>query len=170
MGFEADIEVSLVVPTRLFDTPSHASSLTAKMRVVVNTFTTKRPLCGPEESIAWRSKAIGFLLVGFGGQWEKRHSVCQGAGSRELGFFVTVAVAIGLFATGKLGLEITSSLAYIHSKASLCQRLSQAAALQFHEAAFTTLPCLVRKTAGSHSSAKTCLLFSPLNPPVHLPL
>lgn len=77
---------------------------------------------------------------------------------RELGFFVTVAVAIGLFATSKLGLEITSILGYIHLKASLCQCLSQETALQFHKAAFTMLPCLVKKAAESHSSAKTCFL------------
>lgn len=76
----------------------------------------------------------------------------------ELGFFVTVAVAIGLFVASKLGLEITSVLGYIHSKANLCQCLSQEAALQFHRAAFTMLPRLVKKKAESHSSAKTCFL------------
>lgn len=77
---------------------------------------------------------------------------------RELGFPVIVDVAIGLFVTSKLGLEITSIFAYIHLKVSLCQRLSQEAVLQFHEAAFTMLPHLVRKTAETHTSAKTCFL------------
>lgn len=33
MGFEAALKASLVVPTRLLDSPSHASPLTAKMGV-----------------------------------------------------------------------------------------------------------------------------------------
>lgn len=94
-----------------------------------------------------RSEAIGFFLADKG----RKGSVSP----RELGFFVTVAVAISLFVASTLGLEITSILSYISSKANLCQCLSQEAALQFHKAAFTMLTHFVKKTAESHSSAKT---------------
>lgn len=117
MGFEAAIKVSLVVPTRLFDTPSHASSLTGKMGVYLY---HKVPSLW---SRGVNSMEEGGHRIFAGWLWQTKGE--KGTVSpRELGFFVTVGVAIGLFVTGKLGLEITSILVHIHLKASLCQYLS----------------------------------------------
>lgn len=136
--FEAALKVSLVVSIRLLDSPSHASSLTAKMGV---SSLWSRGV-NSEEDRGHRIFAAR--------QREKRCNISQGAWLLchcSCSYWFTMA--------SPLGLEINSILSYICSKENLCQSLSQEAALQFHKAAFTILPHLVKKAAESYSSAKT---------------